>query len=142
MKHSLFIKWLLKPLRKQEPHISHKYILDLFILKMYEFIDKESSLNLRYSEKEFSLLFYMFVYSQKTNPIIYDLEFIITHSADIVDMFHDFQDISKSFGSNLFQGLNQTSDSLSQFLMNTLDVYDIQYSDEEDNDHYNYNEAY
>ena len=48
----------------------------------------------------------------------------------------------KRFGSNLFQGLNQTSDSLSQFLMNTLDVYDIQNSDEEDNDQYNNNEVY
>ena len=125
-----FIRWLYQKINKYED-ITNVMLLDHLFNQIMIWINNKDELYFIIDEEILNIYFYYFVFTNKTNEVN-DEYYLLKYSDDIVDLFIEFKEISKSYGSLLFHEKERTSHDLFNFLFMYIDCNrDIELNDED-----------
>jgi len=106
-------------------------LLDHLFNQIMIWINNKDELYFIIDEEILNIYFYYFVFTNKTNEVN-DEYYLLKYSDDIVDLFIEFKEISKSYGSLLFHEKERTSHDLFNFLFMYIDCNrDIELNDED-----------
>ena len=110
---------------------------DLF-KELYHWIINRNDIYIKQELHDFKKSFYQFCnnksYVEFNHTLLDDYYY-----SDIIDLYLTFKNITKSYGSQLFYGRNDTSDDLYRFLTNYACVEEIIDYDSDENDDFLYN---
>jgi hypothetical protein len=125
MKHTSFVKWLVRPITRSDPHITYKVICDSLLHEIYRWMNQHNKdLEFIYDETTTRISFYKMIYDLHNNITIISepfmdeeeiLYFSMKYSDEIVSLFINIREICKNYGNTLFQK-NETADILLQFM--------------------------
>ena len=123
----MIFKWLYQKVYSWDD-IIYKDILDHLLDAIVMWIE-QNDFELIVEREIFNAAFYIFVYSNKTT-LINDEYYELKYMEDMVDLFLNLKDITKSYGSQLFHEKNRTSNDLFHFLFSYIEEFE--YIEEED----------
>ena len=123
----MIFKWLYQKVYSWDD-IIYKDILDHLFEVIMMWIER-NGFELIVEREIFNASFYIFVYSNKTT-LVDDEYYELKYMEDMVDLFLNLKDITKSYGSQLFHEKNRTSNDLFHFLFTYIE--EIDYGEEED----------
>ena len=109
-----FIKWLYQKINPWED-ITNNMLLDHLFNQIMVWIHDKDELYFIIDEELINIYFYYFVYTNKT-IVVKDEYYSLKYSDDMVNLFIELKEISKSYGSLLFDEKERTSDDLFHFL--------------------------
>ena len=123
----MIFKWLYQKVYSWDD-IIYKDILDHLLDVIVMWIE-QNGFELSVEREIFNAYFYIFAYTNQTN-LIEDEYYELKYMEDMVDLFLNLKDITKSYGSHLFHEKNRTSNDLFHFLFTYIE--EVDYIEEED----------
>ena len=132
-----FKKFLHQKISKYDEASFKDMFNDLFLIVIH-WINRKNELVIINERRIFQQNFYAFLCNQNKNNN-YDEYFDMKYSDEIVDLFLDMKEITKSYGSLLFYEKNRTSYDLQVFLLNNITLTEDKEYEEEinhENDEY------
>ena len=124
-----FVHWLFEKTNSSDNQ-TQKDLLDLLFYEMIHTIQAMEDVSINHELTEIQHLFYVFSYHKDLIQFKeMDLYFDLKYNDSIVDLFMRFQDISRSFGSLLFQTRDDNAYHLLTFINHIVEIHEY---DEED----------
>lgn len=127
------VQWLYQKLNRWDD-IIYKDVLDHLFDVIFQWITIQPNLELMIDYELFKLYFYQFITSNKTT-LITDEYYSLQYSEDIVDLFLELKDITKSYGTTLLHEKWRTSNDLFHFIFTFIN--EVKELENEDDKHEN-----
>ena len=108
--------------------ILNKDILDHLFEVILMWIEQQE-VELIIERNIFNIYFYIFIYSNQTE-FVKDEYYNIKYSEDMVDLFLELKEITKSYGSQLLHEKNRTSNDLFHFIFTYVDEFNFEIEDD------------
>ena len=108
--------------------ILNKDILDHLFEVILMWIEQQE-VELIIERNIFNIYFYIFIYSNQTD-FVKDEYYNIKYSEDMVDLFLELKEITKSYGSQLLHEKNRTSNDLFHFIFTYVDEFNSEIEDD------------
>ena len=116
----MILKWLYQTVNPWDD-ILNKDILDHLFEVILMWIEQQE-VELIIERNIFNIYFYIFIYSNQTD-FVKDEYYNIKYSEDMVDLFLELKEITKSYGSQLLHEKNRTSNELFHFIFTYVDEF-------------------
>ena len=123
----MILKWLYQTVNPWDD-ILNKDILDHLFEVILMWIEQQE-VELIIERNIFNIYFYIFIYSNQTD-FVKDEYYNIKYSEDMVDLFLELKEITKSYGSQLLHEKNRTSNDLFHFIFTYVDEFNFEIEDE------------
>ena len=111
---------------------TNKELFDSLFIVLYHWINSQYELLLLNDKETFRYAFYAFLLKNTLNEgdILYDEYFVLKYSENIIDMYIQMKDITKSYCSYFLHEKGRTADDLLQFIFQNSTLLDPQINDE------------
>lgn len=123
----MILKWLYQTVNPWDD-ILNKDILDHLFEVILMWIEQQE-VELIIERNIFNIYFYIFIYSNQTD-FVKDEYYNIKYSEDMVDLFLELKEITKSYGSQLLHEKNRTSNDLFHFIFTYVDEFNFEIEDD------------
>ena len=123
----MILKWLYQTVNPWDD-ILNKDILDHLFEVILMWIEQQE-VELIIERNIFNIYFYIFIYSNQTD-FVKDEYYNIKYSEDMVDLFLELKEITKSYGSQLLHEKNRTSNDLFHFIFTYVDEFNSEIEDD------------
>lgn len=123
----MILKWLYQTVNPWDD-ILNKDILDHLFEVILMWIEQQE-VELIIERNIFNIYFYIFIYSNQTE-FVKDEYYNIKYSEDMVDLFLELKEITKSYGSQLLHEKNRTSNDLFHFIFTYVDEFNSEIEDD------------
>ena len=115
--------------------ITNKQIIDHLYSVLLKWINDQNELLITIEPDIFKVRFYIFMYHKNDNINYYsDYEYFnLKYSDDVVDLFLEYKEITKGYGSMLLYDKEDNSNNLLDFLHNYCEIIEEEESIDDDN---------